>query len=251
MTAHSAFPVTRHSLIQRLCAPGSTSDTGGETTRDPLLDRRAAYDALCAAYRQPVCRYLERQWRLEPADAEDAAQQFFARAWAEGFLTRFDTTQARFRTFLRVCLDRQMQNARRHDSAVRRGGMMPHATLEHASEAAQVDTPETILESAFREEFVRALFSRAVSRLQQELVARGRPLMFEVFRRYDLEPEGVVRYAAVAEALGLTVTQVTNHLHAARRRFRELTLDELRELCASDEEYHDEARDLLGVRRGA
>lgn len=127
---------------------------------------------------------------------------------------------------------------------------MPHEPIEHAIEAAHVDTPETILESAFREEFVRALFTRAVSRLEQELLARGRPLMFEVFRRYDLEPDGAVRYAVIAEALGLTVTQVTNHLHAARRRFRELTLDELRELCASDEEYHDEARDLLGVPRG-
>lgn len=256
MTAHSAFPVTRHSLIQRLGATDAAENGRADTTRDSLTDRRAAYDAVCAAYRQPVCRYLERQWRLQPQDAEDATQQFFARAWDEGFLAQFDAKKARFRTFLRVCLDRQMQNMRRHDAAARRGGdgrggVHHHASLEEAVHASDGDTPDTRFESAFREEFVRALFARAVSRLQQEMAARGRSIVFEVFRRYDLEPEGVVRYAAIADALGLPVTQVTNHLHAARRRFRELTLDELRDLCATDAEFRDEARDLLGVRHDA
>ncbi len=256
MSAHSAFPVTRHSLIQRLRPATLAADGAADAVDAQCTDQRAAYDALCAAYRQPVCRYLERQWRLQSADAEDAAQQFFARAWDEGFLARFDATQARFRTFLRVCLDRQMLNARRCEAARMRGGAtgggaMPHQSLDAADTAADDETPDTLFESAFREEFVRALFTRAVSRLRQEMTARGRSVVYEVFRRYDLEPEGVVRYAAIAEALGIPVTQVTNYLHAARRRFRELTLDELRDLCATDEEFRDEARDLLGVRRDA
>jgi predicted transcriptional regulator len=51
----------------------------------------------------------------------------------------------------------------------------------------------------------------------------------------------------VARELGLTVAQVTNYLHFARRRFRELILAHLRDLVADDEEFRAEARDLLGL----
>ena len=40
---------------------------------------------------------------------------------------------------------------------------------------------------------------------------------------------------------------MTNHLHAARRRFRELALLNLRALVGTDEEYRAEARELFGL----
>ena len=43
------------------------------------------------------------------------------------------------------------------------------------------------------------------------------------------------------------VTDVTNELAWARRAFREIVLARLREVCASDEEFRAEARDLLGI----
>ena len=48
-------------------------------------------------------------------------------------------------------------------------------------------------------------------------------------------------------SIGLPVTQVTNHLAWARREFRRLILERLRELSASDAEFRSEARELLGV----
>jgi len=40
---------------------------------------------------------------------------------------------------------------------------------------------------------------------------------------------------------------VTNELAWARRAFREIVLDLLREVCATDDEFRAEARDLLGI----
>ena len=54
-------------------------------------------------------------------------------------------------------------------------------------------------------------------------------------------------YAALARETGLRVTDVTNQLAWARRAFREIVLALLRDVCASDEEFRAEARDLLGV----
>jgi len=40
---------------------------------------------------------------------------------------------------------------------------------------------------------------------------------------------------------------VTNYLAGARREFRRIVLDKLRELTATDDEFRREARMLLGV----
>ena len=42
------------------------------------------------------------------------------------------------------------------------------------------------------------------------------------------------------------MTAVTNHLAFARREFRRILLEKLREITASDEEFRTEARTLLG-----
>jgi hypothetical protein len=71
--------------------------------------------------------------------------------------------------------------------------------------------------------------------------------VFAVFERHDLTPGPETSYATVARDLHLSVAQVTNHLHLARRRFREIALVQLRDLVGSDDEYRTEARELFGV----
>ena len=63
------------------------------------------------------------------------------------------------------------------------------------------------------------------------------------------EPDSGARptYASLAHETGLRVTDVTNELAWTRRAFRDIVLSLLREVCASDEEFRAEARDLLGI----
>jgi len=79
------------------------------------------------------------------------------------------------------------------------------------------------------------------------LAAEGKPAMFRVFEQHDLQPGPETSYASVAAACDITVAQVTNHLHAARRRFREMALANLRAICGTDDEFREEARDLFGL----
>lgn len=236
------FPATRHSLVKRIGHADS-------------VERRAAFDELIHAYRPVMVAYLRRRWHLEFADAEDVMQSFLLRLWEQETLAGFEPARARFRTFLRTCLDRHLLNHRRDAAAQRRGGGAAHLPLDDvrvgegldAFAARQADDASVEAELAFREELARALLSRATSRLREELHQRDRAVVYEVWRRYDLEPEAGVRYAAIAEALALPVSQVTNHLHAARRRLRTLVLAELERVCASDAEFRVEAQELFGV----
>lgn len=232
------FPVTRLSVLSRIREGGAS-------------ERREAFDLLARAYWRPIYIYLRLRWRVEPSDAEDLTQGFLATAWAKHFFDDYDPQRARFRTFLRTCLDRFVHGQRKAERAVKRGGGAPVLSLDFVAAEGGVLRREPIaaddVETVFEQEFVRALFTGAVEQLRDELSARGREVVFTVFERYDLGPSDDLTYAELARALDLPVTRVTNHLHAARRRFREVVLDRLRELSGSEDEFRREARELLGL----
>ena len=57
-----------------------------------------------------------------PDDAADLTQGFFLRAFEKDFFAGFDPSRARFRTYLRTCLDGFVANARKADARLKRGG---------------------------------------------------------------------------------------------------------------------------------
>jgi hypothetical protein len=118
-------------------------------------------------------------------------------------------------------------------------------------ELRQHDVPVPAdMEEYFEREWARSLFGLAVDRLRMHYAAAGRDKYFQVFERYDLEATASgerVTYADLARELGVSATDVTNYLSAARRQFRAFVLEQLRTLTASDDEFRDEARRLLGV----
>ncbi len=97
---------------------------------------------------------------------------------------------------------------------------------------------------------MRDLFSRSVESLRADLESRGKGGHFQVFEQYDLaDREDLTRptYDELGARLGLSVTQVTNYLAAARRAFRACVLEHLRAVTGTEDEFRDEARALLGL----
>jgi RNA polymerase sigma factor (sigma-70 family) len=235
------FPATRHSIVRDL---GSA---------DPAA-RAAAYDALARSYWRPVYLYIRLRWRRDPEDAQDLAQEFFARAFEREYLERYDPSKARFRTFVRTCLDGFLANEQKAASRLKRGGGHTITPVDVArfdeDLAAHARSEEPDPERWFHREWIRGLFADAVDRLRTRCESSGRTTAFTLFQRYDIEPEGAAprpTYADLARETGIAVTDVTNELAWARRAFREIVLETLRGICASDEEFRAEARDLLGV----
>lgn len=229
------FPQTRSSVLALL---GS---------RD-VDARDRAYDQLIRAYWQPIYVYLRLRWRLAPADAQDIAQGFLGAAWSKEYFESYQPGKSRFRTYLRVCLDRFVMKEQQASAAQRRGGGQTRVDLDFTELDRQIAHQDASLDEneLFRREYARALMARSVERLRAEYEQRNRTIVFDVFQAYDLA-DAAPTYGTLAERLGLTVAQVTNHLHAARRRLRELVLEELRSMCASDDEYREEAREVLGI----
>jgi RNA polymerase sigma factor (sigma-70 family) len=237
------FPLTRHSVVAAVRSEDED-------------ERRVAWEALVSAYWKPVYKYLRLQWRMDAEAARDATQEFFARAIEKGFFDRFDPTLARFRTFLRVCIDGLVGKEREAARRLKRGGGVAPLSLDFESAEGElrdlVPPAPDELDAWFHREWVRRLFELALGDLQRICEESGKEQQLALFRRYDLEaPERAsdrkLSYSDVAKEFGVPVTQVTNWLHWTRKQLRELVLARLRELCATDDEFRAEARALLGV----
>ncbi len=236
-----SFPVTRHSVI--LAA----------SSADPEA-RRQAFSSIVEAYWKAVYKYARLRWHAAADEAEDLTQAFFARAFEKSFFTSYDPGKARFRTFLRACLDGFVANERKAAQRLKRGGGVRLVPLDFKSAEGELRQHDLAvppdMDEFFDREWARSIFGLAVDRLRAHYTHGGREKYFLVFERYDLEASASgerLTYSDLARELGLRPTDVTNYLAAARRQFRAFVLERLRELTATDEEFSDEAKRLLGV----
>jgi DNA-directed RNA polymerase specialized sigma24 family protein len=236
------FPITRWSVIA-----GVRSEDGAE--------RQRSMETLCHAYWKPVYKYVRVRWNRTPTDAQDLTQGFFAEMLERELLDRFDAGKSRLRTYLRLCVDSFVINEEKSAHRQKRGGDVPHIALDFAGaeeelagstiDAAAIASPDS-LEDFFEKEWVRSLFSSTVEDLHALCVQQQRESTFKLFEAYDLEADDKVSYAQLAQQNGIAVTDVTNALAWARREFRRIALERLREICSSDEEFRREAKESFG-----
>ena len=217
--------------------------------------RKRALGALCEAYWKPVYKYVRWRWNRDAPDAQDLTQGFFAEMLERELLNRFDADKSRLRTYLRLCVDSIVMNEEKAARRQKRGGKVQHLALDFAGaeeefagstiDAAAIASPES-LEEFFETEWVRSLFALAVEDLPALCAERARDRAFQLFEAYDLEGDNKISYAQLAQHYRIAVTEVTNALAWARREFRKIALERLREICGSDEEFQREAKSVFG-----
>ena len=81
-----------------------------------------------------------------------------------------------------------------------------------------------------------------LDRLKRDCEQRGKQTHFRLLEFYDVEEAGKnLTYEQVAAQFGLKSSDVTNYLAYARREFRRIVLEQLREMTGSEEEFQQEA----------
>jgi RNA polymerase sigma factor (sigma-70 family) len=236
------FPPTRRSVIEAVRSIDAE-------------ERECALESLCAAYWKPVYKFIRLRWKRSAEEAQDLTQGFFVEVLERGLLEKFDPAKARLRTYLRVCVDSFVSNEDKAGRRQKRGGNISHVALDFAAaeqelggmvmDPAAIPSPES-LEEFFEKEWLRSLFGIAVEELRQFCATRERDRTFRLFEAYDLEGNESISYEQLSKEYGISVTDVTNALAWARREFRRIALERLRELCGSEEEFQREARAAFG-----
>ena len=231
------FPATQWSAIQ-----ASISNNQSE--------KRRGFEVIVAAYWKPVYKLIRIKWKKSNEDAKDLTQGFFTKAIEKNYFQKYDPQKARFRTFLRTCLDGFLANEEKAANRVKRGGGLQTLSLDF--EGAETELLHQIpdkdsLDDYFDKEWQRNLFTLSLAELRLRCEKEGKIIYFEIFKRYDLNENDKVSYENLAAEFNLLPTKVTNYLAYARRELRRILLKKLREVTASENEFQSEARSLLGI----
>jgi RNA polymerase sigma factor (sigma-70 family) len=238
------FPATRWSVIE------------AARSGDPN-EKERALETLFAAYWKPIYKYVRVRWTRSAEDAQDLTQGFFTTLLERELLGQYDPTKGRLRTFLRVCIDSFVMNQGKAAQRQKRGGNVLHVSLDF--EAAEDELrargramhgdalpSRDSIDQFFEKEWIRSLFSLAVEDLRKLCENRRRETTFRLFEEYDLDGEQDISYGRLAQKHGIPVTDVTNALAWARREFRRIVLDRLREICGSYDEFQREVVAVFG-----
>jgi RNA polymerase sigma factor (sigma-70 family) len=239
--AQDKFPFTQWSAIVAL--------RSGEQS-----ERTRAFEIIVATYWKPVYKYIRLKWSKSNEDAKDLTQGFFAKAIEKDFFQGYDPAKARFRTFLRTCLDGFVANENKAAQRLKRGGAAQILPLDFAGAEGElkyieIPSPDS-MDDYFEQEWMRSLFSLAIDALRAECETKGKTAHFQIFQRYDLDETAgdKISYEQLATEFKTSASNVTNYLAYARREFRRIVLEKLREMTATDEEFQNEARAVLGVK---
>ena len=234
------FPTTRWSAFEHLHSASQEV-------------RQRSFETIIGAYWKPVYKYVRFKWHKSFDDAGDVTQAFFTAAIEKDYFQGFDPAKGRFRTFLRVCVDRFVQKQNKKMGSLKRGAGYGFISFDFEAaerELGQVDDSGGLDQEAFfHREWVRELYRVSVEHLRATLSEAGKEKDFLVFEAYDLHEGDEARpsYQLLAERFDMSTTQVTNKLYAVRSRFRNAVLEKLRELTATEAEFRAEARFVLGV----
>src|ERR1700689_1378440 len=113
------FPATRWSAVRA-------------ARRTDLTERKRALETIIVAYWKPIYKYTRIRWGKTDEDAKDLTQEFFARLIEKNYLADFDSSKARLRTFLRVCVDHFFSNEAKPPRPLKRGSPAEHISRAFA-----------------------------------------------------------------------------------------------------------------------
>ena len=232
------FPATRWTQLLALRDPGHPA-------------YRETLEELVTQYWKPAYHYARALRRDRAGDAQDLTQAFFVMLLERRDLERLSPERGSFRGFLKTALKHFLASDDRARAARSPRGDARLLRFDGAEEEwiqAARTQPELAPDEAFDREWARGILKEAVERLRQDLAAEGKQLVFDLFRDYCLTPQQTAvapSYAQLAARHGIRETDVTNFLHSARCRLRDLIGERIRDYVIPGVSVEEELNYLL------
>lgn len=231
------FAPTRWTLVLR--ARGETPEA------------RAALSELCAAYYQPVFRFLRREGR-DDETARELAQEFFTRVLQHGNLGAADPARGRFRSYVLGAVKHFLADQRKHTRRQRRGGGAAPESLdapvtENGTTLELPDARATVPDAWFDRQWALTVINRALNTVADEFASGGRRGQFEQLKPWLIGEATALSLsqADVARRLGLNEGAVKVAIHRLRKRFREVLRAEIAQTLAEGDDVEAELRYLV------
>ena len=213
-----------------------------------------ALEKLCRAYWRPIFAFVRREG-MEPNEAEDLTQGFFALLLERRDLDAVRKEKGRLRSYLLTSLKHFLADQRRHEMAVKRGRRQRLIPLEELRANERVDpvfarVADTLsADQLYERRWALTLMEQVLRRLKDEYRATGNGALFDWLKQLlPDEPEAPSR-AQIAAKLGITDNALRQAFHRFRHRYQILLREEIGQTVANPTEIEDELRHLIAVLR--
>ncbi len=214
---------------------------------------QAALDKLCRTYWRPIYGFVRRQG-IEPEEAKDLTQGFFALLLERRDLETVRKEKGRLRSYLLTSLKHFLTNEHHRAMAIKRGEgqrLIPLEALRDSERAGFEPVDTLAADQIYQRRWALTVLDQVLVRLGDEYRAVG-PASAGLFDRLQKsltdEPDRPSQ-ADTAHEFGMTENAVKQAFYRLRQRYRQLLREEIAHTVMVPGDIDDELRHLVAVLR--
>ena len=189
---------------------------------------------------------------VDPEEAKDLTQEFFADLLEHRNLTAVRKEKGRFRSYLLGALKYFLADERRRVMAIKRGKGQRMIPLEELSgdERIELEPADSLTaEQIYERRWASTLLERVLGLLKKEYVGAGNAALFDCLKQLLPDEPGSPSQAEIAGELGMTANAVRQAFHRFRQRYQLLLREEIAHTVATPGDVEDELRHLIAIVR--
>jgi DNA-directed RNA polymerase specialized sigma24 family protein len=218
------------------------------TARGHSAEGRAALNALCEAYYEPVLTFLTRS-AGDAGAARELAHDFFANLLGGDRLAQVRREGGKFRAYLSGAVKHFVAHRRESERCLRRGGGIAPLSLEADDLPGLRLADEQALppDLAFDRAWATTVLARALAALRAECDHDGRAAHFERLKPWLTGEAAHGAQAEMARELGLDAGALKAAVHRLKCRFRQLVKAEVASTLSPPADVEEEMRALFAA----
>ncbi len=212
----------------------------------------AALETLCRTYWKPLYAFVRRQG-LQPDEAMDMTQGFFARLLEKGWIAAADQQRGRFRNYLMASIKHFMSNEWAKQRAKKRGGgcrFIPRdvdtAETQYRLEPMDERSPEQIYER----QWALTVLAQVMDTLRQDYEKRGKTDQFDSLKSCLVLGSQQQPYADLAQKLETTEGAVRVMVYRLKQQYRQTLRHHIAQTVATADEVDLEMHYLRTILAG-
>lgn len=206
-----------------------------------------ALQILCETYWFPLYAFVRKQG-IQPAEALDLTQGFFARLLEKQWLAAVDPARGRFRSFLMASIKHFISNEWARARAKKRGGGRYRISLdgERAETRYRLEpVDDRSPEQVFERQWALTVLEQVAIELRRDYATRGKSSQFDALKSHLNLGSKQQSYAQLAERLNTSEGAARVMVHRLKEQYRSIMRRQIAQTVASAEEIESEIRHLF------
>lgn len=253
--------------ISNPCSSNAFPETRGTFLREAQEGNERARDELARAYWQPLYFFALRSFHLAHHQAQDLVQEFFVNKFWQCLAAKRELAAGRLRTLLITAFKHAYCDLWRKERTLKRNMGLTNIPLEEEMINMDVSHDDQVADLDYDRDWALNLWERATEELFQVWQQKGRaaeavrggasrgesgPDRFNVLTAHGVIARDPAKmkepnYAVLASYLGETEGTTRQIVSRARKDFRRLFREEVRQTLAAEENFEEEVAYMINI----